>query len=233
MAVLSWPSAFVVPQKVVFHPSSRSRSGGAGLDGQEQVVSHPFGVWTATVEAVWIHDKASELARRRLLMKLAGRAGAVRVPVFDCALGPALPFWPSPVPKNGVPHDDGTLFDDGAGYDFRPFVEGAIAVSAARQTISLRLTMAAPFAAQILPGHYMTTGTALDRLHLIHDVEAISGGVAITFWPPLREAAGVGQRVVFDHRVCCRMRLIDDGEGRMGLANGIDGDLSLSFVEAF
>jgi hypothetical protein len=81
----------LVPYSFGFRPEFLSRSGGATVNGAEQMIANPNMRWRAKGK-IPIRNDADVLAARTLFATMQGAAEAVYVPAFDKRRAP----WPDP-----------------------------------------------------------------------------------------------------------------------------------------
>lgn len=222
MATPRWPERVLRPQNVAFDLAPRTLSGPASISGAVQVVASDAGIWTAAFTGVVINSRDRVLAWRGIAAMLEGRIGSILVPLCR-GYQPVLPDWQGLYEP--VPHSDGAFFGDGSGYvgqvvDVR--LAGSVAVRATSANITIGL------ADTIQPGQHFSID---DRLYRIKTVAYTSEMTAtITFRPPLREAASLGDRLEFDDPVV-RMRLATDHEMNLDLQLRRFAAPTVNFVE--
>lgn len=224
MPTLLWPINVLSPRNPSFDLAPRSLSGPASVSGIAQVASSDAGIWTATYDAVPIVDDQKVKAWRAIDMLTEGRLFPILVPFTR--------FY-QPVPESAVesglydtvPHGDDAQFDDGAGYVGR-VIDVVLAGSIAPRSVSANVVI--NYAARIEPAQHFSIGERLYRLKTVTYTSETTA--AITFRPPLREAASLGERLEFDDPVC-RMKLASDGEMRLPLEYGRWGFPTVNFIE--
>jgi hypothetical protein len=206
-------------------------SGGTSLSGLEDVTeTSGGGFWRADFSGADFggrdgDDRAATLAWRALQAGQIG--GSVPVDVVFCdALHQPV------VGTSAVPHSDETPFSDASLYEgegaeatVRTVVNGQ--VSGLRATV-LELNFAGGQA--LLGGEKFTLvhPTWGPRAYEIYDVEVISGGVRVTFQPPVRGGVAVGDGVDFGN-VRCRMRRVSEATSAISI--GVFSTASISFQE--
>jgi hypothetical protein len=132
-----------------------------------------------------------------------------------------------------IPHDDGSLFDDGSGY-YQPVID-VTAKGASLRATSLDLTLNVCGA--------LVGGEAFSILHLDRDIGWRMYEIAtvdysdathatITFNPPLRDLIEDDTALEFD-RPRCLMRLAKPGSMDLAVAPWTFNSASVDFVEAF
>lgn len=219
---IRWPEQVLRPQNVAFDIASRSLSAPASMTGAVQVVSSDAGIWKATFGNVLVRGRNHVLAFRGIANLLEGRLGKILVPLCR-GYQPLLPAW-QPL-YEPVPHSDGAFFSDGSGY-VSQVIDVTLAGSAAARAVSAIVNIAV--ADTLQPGQHFSIGERLYRLRTVNYISQTTA--AITFRPPLREAASTGVRLEFDDPVC-RMRLATDAEMDLELALRRFGAPTVSFVE--
>lgn len=206
MATPRWPVKVLAPQNVSFDIAPRTLSGPASISGAVQVVSSDAGIWTAAFAGVVINDRQRVLAWRGISGLLEGRLGSILVPLCR-GYQPNVDGWQELIEP--VPHSDDAFFSDGSGY-VGSVNEVTLAGSVAARATTANVSIA--YGGDLEPGQHFSIG---ERLYRIRTVTYTSETAAtITFRPPLREAASIGNRLEFDDPVV-RMRLATDSE--MGL----------------
>lgn len=217
--MINWPSN-LKPSSIMFEPNARSRSGGVGTFGQEQVVTSSAGVWIARI-SVPVSRRDQRLTWRAINAELEGRANVVLLPMFcadksaDLAIGVA-----GAGAAQHLPHSDQAFFSDDSGYTGGTADATILPAPLRATTVTLSV---APATTVIEAGLHFSVGTRLYR------IRSAVGGV-VTIWPPLREAILVPTPANFS-APACQMRLASDDSmqiefdlGRLGVGNA-------SFVE--
>lgn len=189
------------------------------------------GFWRAQLASIAINSGALIGAWRAISAQLDGGSGVMVVPMCD----PCVP-WPvidgeRVTGYGNVPHSDGTLFDDGAGYD-QPVVECVTVGDAIRRATTLVL--------QFVNGGPLVGGEFFSFQHATYDwrlyvvrstYENDDGTTTITFRPPLREAVTDGTLVEFD-RPRCVMRLASQDAMVLDLEMRRRGNPSITLIES-
>lgn len=198
------------------------------------------GLWGCTMSDVSLsggHPGAQGRQRQRLSTLLwravrqiaDGGVNAIVVPRNDALFRP----WPAGVAQgvgSGVPHSDGTFFEDGAGY-YQSVID-ITAAAAALRAVSLDITI--NYAGQLMGGEsFSILHDTMDwRLYEIATVDMTSDTEAtITFRPPLREAIADDTPLEFD-RPRCKMRLAKPSSMNLSVAPWTFNSASVDFVEA-
>lgn len=191
------------------------------------------GLWRAELTDIPIRTRAQVMTWRALEALLDGGAAQIVVPLCDKR------YFPAPI-INGVkvisydpvPHDDGALFDDGAGYH-QPVVSAYVADDAALRATEITVAMvsgATPQAGQMFS---IAHPNMRERLYVIHRAAIDSdGNSTLKIRPPLREAVGALTDVEFDHP-CCVMQLATPESFKLALDLRKFGKPSAVFVESF
>lgn len=222
VSAMQWP-ATIVPRQAMFHPDTPSRSGGLSMTGSEQVTVSNAGRWRARIEAP-IMEEESVLTLRAFLAQMQGRAGTVLVPKWEL-------FGPRDVNGKRFNHVEATNVDlnfDLSGFGQSEYTHASLSASAALGATRISVTLLNGEGPR--PGQYFGIG---QRLYLCQSVWQANVGdpTTIQFWPRLRTAAELGERVILDRPVCL-MRLSEDNSGELMLDLGRWGNATLDFVEA-
>ncbi|MGL3208686.1 hypothetical protein [Bradyrhizobium sp. BR 1433] len=193
------------------------------------------GFWTASMSDIGLsgstRQEISELTRLwRAVRQIAngGTTGLI-VPCNDALFRP----WPegfSLTDGLSVPHNDGALFGDGAGY-YQSVIDIVCGEAGLRDT-SLAITL--NFAGPLLGGERFSIEhpTKEWRIYEIATVDMSSDAAGvITFNPPLREDVAAGTRLEFD-RPRCKMRLSAPNAMDLNEAQWTVNSASATFVEA-
>lgn len=223
----------LVPTSASYRLQNVSRGGGASLSGIEQVVASNAGVWAADLAFSLAGPRAIEreqtaLALRGFLAGAQGRAGEILVPVFD-AYKPRDAHARRLNGVAAVSFSDRTRLFEGGGFAQLDATHATLALAAVAGTIDLTIAITDGWG--LRPGHFL--GLA-DRLYIVRAAwrDTANGPQKVRVAPRLRAAAVLGTPVLLDRPVC-RMRLLDDGQGK-DLAFDLlrFGSTTLSFVEA-
>lgn len=244
--------------KAVWHPVNVSRSGGASLNGSEQIIQSNSGHWGCSLEIPVYHEEKI-LAYRAFIAGMEGRGTEILVPCMSKF---------RPVDFNGrmFPMENAAplVLSELAGFGQ---TETAVMWTAEPAAMGSRqLFIRHPQQPPLRPGHYFGIG---DRLHLISaawsvDQERVSAGGSeltfgsdaltygaeallygdqmatvsgenlqgIRFWPALREATPAGAPLILGRPVC-KMRLAADDSGMLDLEHDLYGTASLEFREVY
>lgn len=222
MATIRWPVAILRPQNVAFDIAPRSLAAPASIAGATQVVSSDAGLWKATFDSIIVSRREHVLAFRAIANLLEGRLGKILVPLCRGY---------QPVPANSealyapVPHADSAPFGDRTGYVGR-VIDVTLSSSAPLRAVSANVNIA--YAGRLEPGQHFSLGERLYRLRTVAYISETAA--AITFRPPLREAAPISAALEFDDPVC-RMRLATDSEMDLQLQLRRFGRPVVNFVE--
>lgn len=222
MATPRWPEGVLRPQNVAFDLAPRTLSGPASISGAVQVVASDAGIWTATFSGVVINSRDRVLAWRGIAALLEGRLGSILVPLCR-GYQPLLPAWQGLY--EAVPHSDNAFFSDGSGY-VSQVIDVALAGSVAARATSANIAIG--LADTIQPGQHFSIGERLYRVKTFAYTSETTA--AITFRPPLRGAASLGDRLEFDDPVV-RMRLATDQEMNLDLQLRRFASPTVQFVE--
>jgi hypothetical protein len=214
-----------------FQESLASKSGGPSLAGYEQTVVSSAGRWTATVTFHISRFRgpfvgAGILYWRWFTAYMQGRSSTISMPTFnDKFLSPgALAATALPAL---VPHGDGATFSDGARYRTPRTPAVVVGAYAGGETTTV-LNMIAAQAPQ--PGQRFSVN---DRLFVIRSAAAqgTPNYWSLGIWPPVREPFGAGAFADFDDPHCL-LRFVKDDTAALTLKPGLQGDVSIDFVEA-
>lgn len=204
--------------------------GGTSLSGiADPVQIDGGGYWQADFSnadfgGVADDDRAATLAWRAINAGLSGGANAIvrfcdrhHQPVNDSAT---------------VPHSDDTPFDDDSEY-LSGGAEASVTAVVNGQAgglnatiIEISLTSDRP----LIGGERFTHvhDTWLDRAYEVRKVEPITGGVRLTFQPPIRGGVAVGDPIDFDDPRCVMRRTSPPTNA---LSLGLYSSASIAFVE--
>lgn len=174
-------------------------------------------------------QKVSTLLWRAVRQIADGGVNRIVVPRNDALFRP----WPAGLAATfgiDVPHDDGAMFDDGAGY-YQSVIDVTAAAAALRAT---SLDVAITYAGELMGGESFSIlhETLGWRLYEIATVDVDEAGGVITFNPPLREAIGDDTPLEFD-RPRCTMRLVSPSSMNLSVQPWTFNAASVDFVEAF
>lgn len=223
MATIRWPDTVLSPRGISVDIAPRSLSGPASISGAVQVVASDAGIWKVTFEGIPVVNEQKVKAWRGVAGLLEGRLNPIVVPISRF-------YQPGWVENDNsltdpAPHSDDAFFSDGSGYvgsvnDVR--LAGSVAVRATTANVVIN------YGGPLEPGQHFSLG---ERLYRIRRVTMTSGTTAtITFRPPLREAASLGDRLELDDPVV-RVKLANDDAMDLALDYNRWGFTSLSFVE--
>lgn len=204
--------------------------GGTSLSGlSDPIQIDGGGYWQADFSGadfggVSDDDRAATLAWRAIN---AGLSGGVSAVVLFCDR------HHQPVGAAAyVPHSDDTPFDDGSEY----LSGGASATVTAvvngqagglnATVIEVDITSERP----LIGGEKFTHvhATWLDRAYEIRKIETITGGLRLTFQPPIRGGIAVGDSLDFDNPRCLMRR---SSQPTNALSLGLYSTASITFVE--
>lgn len=228
MTAVIWPSS-LRPEKLTVDIEGQSKSGGVSASGFEQPVVGSAGRITIKADFQFVGNDVTEntlLAARAMKVHLRGRANTILMPIYDQGNSPASMAGEDGGPFN-IPHSDGSLFSDGAGFDqsATPAHAGAVASQGDGSIIVL---MEAGHSPQ--PGQWF--GLKNKEIYSI-DTVADQGANQwlLTFSPTLRRDVDVGEKVDFDdpHVEC---RAASDATFPLNLQPPMYGVSTLEMVEA-
>lgn len=223
MTTIRWPICTLPPSNDgAFNIASRSLAGPASISGNTQVVSSDAGIWRATFQSVHVRRREAVLTFRAIATLLEGRLNPILLPMCR-GYQPVLADPPGLY--DPTPHEDGSTFGDGSAY-VGATVEVQLAAPVAARAVSASVDIS--YGGTLLPGHRFSIG---ERGYMLRSVVYTSDTTAaITFRPPLREAAVSGQRLEFDDPVV-RMRLASDTEMDLDLHLRRFGQPTVNFIE--
>lgn len=175
-------------------------------------------------------QKVSTLLWRAVRQLANGGVSPLVVPRNDVLFVP----FPSGVTKAIiVPHDDGSLFDDGTGY-YQSAVDVTCAAASLRATsLDLTLNVCGPLQGGEAFSIEHADATVDWRMYEIATVDYSDDTHAtVTFNPPLRDDVVDGTQLEFD-RPRCLMRLARTNSMDLSVAPWTFNQASVDFVEAF
>lgn len=226
MSTLVWPIEALPPRHIQFDISPRTLAAPSSISGKAQVVASDAGIWTATLAEFPVHRDVTDRITLWWAISnlLEGRLNAIVVPMLR-RYQPNQDVAEEYDLYEKVPHSDDALFDDGSGY-----VGGAnsVTLTGAVSVRAVSANVAINYGGPLLPGQHFTIGERLYRLRTV--VYTTETTAAITFRPPLREAASEGTFLDFDEPRC-RMRLASDDMMNLPLEYGYWSFPSLTFIE--
>lgn len=198
------------------------------------------GLWSVKYRGIMVADRAQHLYVNRLKLQLNSRTRKIFVPILTDMIAPtpdAPECGPGALEVSGIPHSDGALFSDGAGYRQSTIVaEMAAAADLGAGTVTLR----------VISGGGLVGGEVFSLYHAekfwrcygVSEVDAVTDNpdgsrtytVAVT--PPLRDDIEARAPAKFD-RPLCTMRLapgetISWQPGPAWIQQGFE----ISFIEA-
>lgn len=223
MATIRWPLQVLMPQGLSLDIASRSLSGPASVSGAVQVVASDAGIWKVTFDQVPVMREQQVKAWRGVSGLLEGRLNPILVPISRA-------YQPGWVENDNsltdpVPHSDDAFFSDGSGYvgsvnDVR--LAGSVAVRATTANVVVN------YGGPLEPGQHFSLGERLYRIRRVTETSETTA--TITFRPPLREAATIGDRLELDDPVV-RVKLASDDAMDLSLQANFIGFTTVTFVE--
>jgi len=187
------------------------------------------GLWMASLNSIRFLDATDTRLWRAMRQICNGGITPLVVPRNDIAFVP----WPSTVIDGvSVPHMDGALFNDGAGY-YQPIIDVKALGAAALRATAMNWTLTycgALLGGEVFSIEHPTFGW---RMYEVATVVVASGGAtaAVTFNPPLREAVVDGTRIELD-RPRCLMKLASPGAMDLNVTTWPFSLASVKFVES-
>jgi hypothetical protein len=214
MALVQFPTALVETVSN-FRIDERNRSGGASINGREQVIGSMLGRWLADMTYP-LNNRARALAHRALLTRLHGRLNCVAVPYCPGNLAPTVLPQISGVtyPNNRLALRSGQTY---ASLGVYPVVAGDVQPRATTMGVLPGTTVG------IEPGCMFSVNS---RLYSIEDMS----GNQITISPVVRDFIPAGTAMEFWHPTCL-MSLVTDDSGSVDLTFGRIGSPAFQFVE--
>lgn len=222
MATLRWPEKVLRPRDVAFDIAPRSLAAPSSVSGNTQVVASDAGIWKVSFGGVVVTSRTEVLAWRGVAASLEGRLTPILVPF-------CRGYQPVPTDSDGlydtVPHSDDSPHDDDTEYQGQ-VIDVTLASSPAVRAVSANITIG--YADTIQPGQMFSLGERMYRLKTV--VYTSDTAAAITFRPPLREAATSGDRLELDDPVV-RCRLASDDEMDLPLDGRRRALPTVNFIE--
>jgi hypothetical protein len=214
MALVQFPPALIETVSN-FRIDERNRSGGASINGREQVVGSMLGRWLADMTYP-LNNRARALAHRALLTRLHGRLNWVAVPYHPGKLAPTvLPLINNTIyPNNRLFLNNGQKYSD---LGVKPVVAGDVQVRATTMGIIPGTTVG------IEPGCMFSVN---DRLYSIEDMT----GNQLLISPVVRDFIPAGTPMEF-WKPTCLMTLVTDDSGSTDLSFARIGSPAFQFVE--
>lgn len=205
-----------------------TKGAGQTASASVDVRSDGGGLWMASLNTIRIGNDVDTKLWRAVRQICNGGVVAIVVPRNDVLFVP----WPSGAQGGygDVPHSDGTLFDDGAGY-YQSVIDvtadGAAALRATTMDIDLN------HCGELQGGESFSINhpTFGWRVYEIGTVFMDGSTATITFNPPLREAVTDESRIEFD-RPRCLMKLATPGAMDINITALPFNSPSVKFVEA-
>jgi hypothetical protein len=203
---LDWP-AQLRPANLRLALVNSSISGGRSATGREQVVQGPGGIWSLRYSGVYVRNAEQIRAIRALEARLDGRAGLLRLPVYDCFRTRGFFGDPANAGFRHVPHSDGASFSDTTYY--RQSGSGAAITLTANAALNATTLAIAWNDLPPTEGLHFSIGDNLYRIARLQPSGIGAGTITIRPW--LRTAASSGAALNFaTPRVLMRLAQ-DDG----------------------
>lgn len=221
--ILEWPRDLLVPRVCKPNVVPFTRSGGRSLGGVKPSVRTDLGFWTVELGDIFMSTRPQQRTYEAIKGLLSGSAGQIAVPIYAPKRAPYVDgIYADP---DILPHDDDSLFDDGAGY-----AQGQISAVSVGATPLGATTMGI----RIIAGDSDLVGTLFSynhALYTIHQLVDVDGDVqTVRISPTVRELIPSGSDLEFDEPTClCNLADdsgMDDGENYEGYQV-----VSVSFVE--
>lgn len=229
---------FLNPVKATFDLQGSGLEGGRNGNGESiSMEMTGGGIVTATYDDCLIKDKEQLEYVNYLGARLNGSFRCINVPIITDWFGPFPTIGGLPTPiVSGIPHSDGSYFDDGSGYS-QATVYGETTTSAALNagTITMRVTGAdRPLRwSDWFSIYHPTKGWRAYRYwQVISKTNETNPVYSLAISPPLREAVTSGTRVEF-----ARPRFVAKFPTGFTLPSVVEAffvtQQSIQFVEAF
>lgn len=217
---LTWPTELLIPATVSLAPQSQSRSAGQSTTGFEQIVQSPALRWGLKLTGIFVRTREQILAWRAIEGQLAGRAGTIRVPIYD--------WWRGPAGRRGqLMRQPGRLHLLGGGAIRAKTVAITLSANAPVNATTISVVWAEDSAPQ--PGQHFALGP---HLHRIVGMKATgASAAALTIGPWLRSAYQAGTPLEFDEPAGVFRLARDDGMS-LDLEGWRLAQPSVEFVEA-
>lgn len=224
MAIIDLPPTLRISDRSDPHLSPLNRSGGMALNGVEQVIG------TGAFRWVWravmlVRNAADARSWRMTKALLQGRLNYLRATVCDRYRLNRREIGAYPFTGPAIPYSDDETYSDGTGFALeQPGSE--LSASAAADATTVYIDAGSL-------GDYMSNGLFFSINDWLYQVTAwtVSGDdFALTFTPPLRDAASIGTEVLFSPRSL--WVLASDDDGQVDLNNGRFGAVTLNLIEA-
>lgn len=192
MAIIEWPS-ILRPADIRLGLNGASASGGRSTTGREQVAAAPSWRWTLRYSGLLIRTAEEVRAVRALEAQLDGRAGLLRLPIFDCSRTRGYVGDPADIGWRHTPHGDGSPFSDQSYYR-QPGAGGGVSLTA---NVALNATLL-PVAWTDKPPAPGMHFTLADGLYRVANVTMTGTQAAnLTIRPWLRHAFSDGDLLDF------------------------------------
>jgi len=220
---IRWPDQVLSPRALSVDIAPRSLSGPSSISGAVQVVSSDAGIWKVIFEGIPVVSEQKVKAWRGVAGLLEGRLNPIVVPISRFY----QPAWVENENElvEPVPYSDDAFFSDGSGYVGSVnsvTLAGSVAARATTANVSIA------YGGALEPGQHFSIG---ERLYRIRTVAYTSETAAtITFRPPLREAAPLGDKLEFDDPVV-RVKLASDDAMDLPLDYNRWSFVAVNFVE--
>lgn len=182
-----------------------TRSGGAAMNGTEQIISPQSSVWKWTAYLP-IHNAGTARSWRLTRVLLEGRWNYLRTRVCDRYRMTRRDIGAN-YPGDQVPYSDGALHSDGTGFKLAQ-PNAPILSHAVRGATSIVIS-ANEIGGALSAGLFFSIN---DRLYVVTGWEEDGDEYALTFKPPLRAAVEEGDTADFDAKALWQLDTDDEGK---------------------
>jgi hypothetical protein len=225
--------SLVFPRKLLLETShdwnlvGNTATAGQTATSSVDIRSDGGGLWSASLNNIQFLDASYTKLWRAVRQLCNGGVNPIVVPCNDIAFVPAG----QPQSFAAIPHGDGALFDDGAGY-YQDVIDVTNAGGANLRATVMNLTLnnCGPLQGGEL---FSIRHPTFDwRMYEIGSVTPIDGThVTVTFNPPLREAVNDGDAIEFD-RPRCLMKLVNAAAMDLNITTWPFSVATVKFVES-
>lgn len=207
MAILDWPT-ILRPADLALSLSGASVSGGRSPTGREQVVTAPSWRWKLRYSGLHIRTPEQIRTIRALEAQLDGRAGLLRLPIFDCFRTNGYVGNPADANWRYKPHGDGSPFGDQSYYR-QPGTGGGIVSLTANAALNATSLQVAWTDLPPTPGLHFSMADSLYRVATMTVTGPNAGTITIRPW--LRNAFNIGDQLNFLNPRAVMRLSADDG----------------------
>jgi hypothetical protein len=209
---------FIKPEEMSFSSEGDGVDGGRNGDGDSPAIDFSGGgKLIGSYENCWVQAREEHEYANWLAAYLSGSRRCINVPILTDWPGP-FPFLnrttPQPIVK-GIPHDDGSLFSDGAGYSQATVfgtIETAAALGAGQVVLNVFGATRPLRWSDWFSIYHPTRGwrayrywectDPIDVTRTVDGFSYIGQQFTIALDRPLREAVSAGDRIEFARPLC-------------------------------